>query len=114
MQPSSPKSRDEVITELFTTDFDFNTSRGKEFKYMYKATKGNWLIGLIFERQNVKLLEDPSSTELQHRPNWEPHIVIINNGVEKGENSQLFILEGAPSYDNDRRINLLNKYLADK
>lgn len=114
LQPPSHKSRDEVITELFTTDFDFNTSRGKEFKYMYKATEGSWLIGLIFERQNLSLLEDPSSTELQQRPNWEPNLVIINNGAKKGKNSQLFLLESAPNYYNERRINLLNNHLADR
>lgn len=111
---SEPTSRSEAITQIFTSDFDFTTNRGKAFKYIYKASENDYIIGLIFERQNITLLEDPRSSETQKRPNWEPHVVIINNGTTKGENSQLFLVEYDSEYDLERRLNLLNKCLADR
>ena len=51
---------------------------------------------------------------MQQRPNWEPYILVINNGSKKGEDSQLFILQRDPNHDHEGRLNFLNKTLSDK
>lgn len=111
---SEYKDRTEAIKNIFSQNFEFRTSHNKEFKYRYKSTDNGYILGLIFEKQNVKLLEDPDNTEFQKRPNWKPQVVVINDGAIKGDNSQLFLFEHSSHYNVTDRLSLLNNSLADK
>jgi hypothetical protein len=107
-------SRPEAVKMMFKSDFDFKTSRGKEFTYVYKVSEKDYILGLIFEKQNVPILENPRSSMLPEiRDNWTPFTVVINDGTIKGENSQLFLLEHDSAYNQEKRLKLLNDALSD-
>jgi len=104
-------NRAELINDFFLNDIDFVSKKRTEYKYRFRAQSGNYILGLIYKKRNVELLEDPDNNELQEHPNWTPEIVVINNGTILGENSQLFIIQ---SRDADKSLSLLNNCLANK
>lgn len=108
------KTRTELIEEFFSNDIDFVNSKNTEYRYKFKAKSGNYILGIIFTKQNVEILEDPDNTEPCTHSNWIPEIVIINNGTIKGEDSQLFIFQQNSRRKNDESLNFLNNCLANK
>ena len=108
------KSRTELIEDLFLKDIDFVSNKNTEYKYKFKAKSKNYILGFIYKKQDIEILEDPDNKEPCKLPNWIPQIVIINNGAEKGENSQLFILQRNSSKKNIESLNFLNNCLAFK
>lgn len=110
----SQKTRTEIIEDFFSNDIDFASSKNTKYRYKFKSKCGNYILGLIFTKQDVEILEDPDNTEPCTHSNWVPEIVIINNGTIKGDNSQLFILQQSSRRKNDGSLTFLNNCLAKK
>lgn len=108
------KPRNELIETIFTNDIDFVSNKNTEYKYKFRAKYGNYILGLIFTKQNVEILEDPDNGSPCTHSNWTPEIVIINNGTIKGEDSQLFIFQQKTGRKSDKTLSFLNNCLASK
>lgn len=108
------KSRTELIEDLFLNDIEFVSNKNTEYKYKFKVKSGNYILGFIYKKQYIEILEDPDNITPSKLHNWIPQIVIINNGAIKGENSQLFILQQANKKKNIKNLNFLNNCFANK